>query len=266
MTPPDSLPMGLGTSNVPVDRCADVVEWALDIGYRHVDTAQYYDTEAAVGRGLARSDVDRGDVVVATKVRPGNLGYEDVLRSVEESLDRLDVDAVDVLYVHGPAGAYDPEATIDAFEELHDRGAFTRFGVSNFSPAQVREASERATMTVFANQVEMHPLYQQDDLHAFARETGLQLVAYSPLARGAVFEVDVLQEVAAAHDASVAQVSLAWLSSKENVVPIPKASSRDHLADNFRARDLELSATEIERIDAIDRVEKVIEPFGDNPT
>jgi 2,5-diketo-D-gluconate reductase B len=266
MTSVDPLPMGLGTSNVPVDRCADVVEWALDIGYRHVDTAQYYDTEAAVGRGLARSDVDREDVVVATKVRPSNLGYDDVLRSVEESLDRLGVDAVDLLYVHGPAGAYDPEATVDVFNELHDRGAFDHFGVSNFSPDQVREASRRAAMPVVANQVEMHPLYQQADLHAFARETDLQLVAYSPLARGAVFEVDVLDEVAAAHDASVAQVSLAWLSSKEHVVPIPKASSRDHLADNFGARDLELTPAEVERIDAIGRVEKVIEPFGDNPS
>ncbi|MGM0590046.1 MAG: aldo/keto reductase [Halobacteriota archaeon] len=261
------LPLGFGVSKIPPEQVTDVVETALDVGYRHVDNAQYYGNAKAVGEALARSNVDRDDLFITTKVKPDNLGFEGVLRSVPESLDRLGLDRVDLLYVHGPYGEYDPDATIDAFDELYERGLYDRFGVSNFSIEQLEEAADRADAPIFANQVEMHPLYRQEEMLEYCQSNGIQLVAYSPLGRRRVFEVDLLAELASTYDTSVAQVTLAWLLNKDNVVPIPKASSRTHLEANFAAQDLELDDADVARIDGIDETVKVIDPFEpDNPS
>ena len=149
----DGMPMlGLGTwENTDPETCVESVKTALECGYRHVDTAQVYDNEEAVGRGIVRADVDREDVFLATKVWIDNLGYEDVLETTRASLDRLGVDAVDLLYVHWPAGAYDPEETLRAFEELRDRGSIDRIGVSNFEPRHLETAREYLDGPVFAN-------------------------------------------------------------------------------------------------------------------
>ncbi|MFB6183109.1 MAG: aldo/keto reductase [Haloarculaceae archaeon] len=257
----DGMPMlGIGTwQNTDPQQCADSVATALETGYRHVDTAQAYGNEAAVGEGLARAAVDREDVFLATKVWIDNLAHDDVLRTARESLDNLGVDYVDLLYVHWPSRTYDPEDTLPAFDELHDDGAIRNVGVSNFPPEAVERAREVLDAPVFANQVEMHPLLQQAELRAFAAETDLNLVAYSPLARGAVFEVDVLSDVAEAHGVSEAQVSLAWLRRK-GVTAIPKATSTAHIRDNFESLQVTLSDEEVERIDAIDRTDRQVHP------
>ncbi|WP_066418685.1 aldo/keto reductase [Halorubrum aethiopicum] len=255
--------LGLGTwENENPDRCAESVKTALETGYRHVDTAQAYGNEAAVGEGIAAADVDREDVFLATKVWISNLAYEDVIETTEESLEKLGVDAVDLLYVHWPAGAYDPDETLPAFDELRDRGLIERVGVSNFEPDHVERAMDVLEAPVFANQVETHPFCKQTELREHAAEHGYELVGYSPLARGAVFDDDVLGEIAADHDASAAQVSLAWLREK-SVTAIPKATSADHIADNWASRTLDLSDEEVERIDGIDRYDRRVHPdFG----
>ena len=260
----DEMPMlGLGTwqNDDPRD-CATSVETALEMGYRHVDTAQAYGNEAAVGDGLAAAGVPREDIFLATKVWNSNLAPEDVVATTEDSLSKLGVDAVDLLYVHWPAGAYDAEATLSAFDELSDAGKIHRVGVSNFEPHHVETAMEILDAPLFANQVEMHPFLPQAELRAHATDHDYELVAYSPLARGDVFESDVLTDIAATHDASAAQVSLAWLREK-GVTAIPKATGRDHIADNWASRGLELSDADIERIDAIDRHSRKVDPdFG----
>ncbi len=257
----EEMPMlGLGTwQNDDPSQCADSIRTALDVGYRHVDTAQAYGNEAAVGDGIAAADVDREDVFLATKVWITNLAYDDVLSTVEESLDDLGVESVDLLYVHWPANTYDPESTLAAFDELHDRGAIDRVGVSNFEPNHVETAMDHLDAPVFANQVEMHPFLQQEELRAHADEHGYEMVAYSPLARGEVFGHDVLADIAAAHDASEAQVSLAWLREK-GVTAIPKATGRDHIVDNFGSLGLTLTDAEIDRIDDIEVTDRRINP------
>ncbi|WP_238993923.1 aldo/keto reductase [Halobellus captivus] len=252
--------LGLGTwQNDDPDECAQSVATALDAGYRHVDTAQAYRNDEGVGRGIAAADVPREDVFLATKVWTSKLGYADVLASTEESLERLGVDSVDLLYVHWPAGDYDPEETFRAFDELVDDGKVDRIGISNFLPEQVDEAIDAADTPIFANQVEMHPLLQQDALREHCAERDVELVAYSPLARGKVFDVPELTEIAEKHDVSEAQVSLAWLRQK-GVTAIPKATSESHILDNWRSLDVDLDDGDIDAIDAIDRTEREVDP------
>ncbi len=255
------MPMlGLGTwKNEDPQACTNAVATALEAGYRHIDTAQAYGNEEHVGRGIERADVPRDDVFLATKVWIDQLSYDDVLASTEESLRKLGVDAVDLLYVHWPAGEYDPEGTFRAFDELVDDGTVDRIGISNFEPEQVDDVIDRADAPISANQVELHPLLPQAELRAHCADRGVEVVAYSPLARGAVFDVPVLTEIAEKHGVTEAQVSLAWLREK-GVTAIPKATSESHIRDNLASLDLALDAEDVAAIDAIDRTERQVDP------
>jgi len=252
--------LGLGTwKNSDARQCAESVRTALEMGYRHIDTAQAYGNEAAVGDGIERAEVNRDEVFLATKVWISQLGSSDVISSTERSLEQLGVESVDLLYVHWPSRTYDPGETLPAFAELRDRGLIDRIGVSNFEPHHIDRAREAIDAPIFANQVEMHPLLQQDGLREYADETGLELVAYSPLARGSVFEVPELEGIAEKHGVSEAQVSLAWLREK-GVTAIPKATGEAHIRDNWASLDLQLDDDEVDQIDAIDRTERRIHP------
>jgi len=260
----NDIPMlGLGTwENDDPEACAASVETALEMGYRHIDTAQAYGNEAAVGEGLAAADVDREEVFLATKVWIDHLAHYDVIATTEASLDRLGVDSVDLMYVHWPSRTYDAEETLAAFNELHADGKIDRIGVSNFEPDQLREAIELSDAPIVANQVECHPLLQQAELREVAAEEGVELVAYSPLARGDVFDVPELQAIADDHDASAAQVSLAWLR-QQGVTAIPKATSEAHIRDNWQSLSLTLSDDEIDRIESIEQTGRRVDPsFG----
>nr|WP_199174847.1 aldo/keto reductase [Halegenticoccus soli] len=255
------MPMlGLGTwQNDDPDACSTAVATALETGYRHVDTAQAYGNEEAVGDGIERADVPREDVFLATKVWIDNLAHDDVIETTKASLDRLGVDSVDLLYVHWPSRTYDPEGTLAAFDELYDEGLIERVGVSNFQPEHVEEAVEIADAPIFANQVELHPLLPQEGIRSACAEHGVEVVAYSPLARGEVFDVPELSEVAEKHGASEAQVSLAWLREK-GVTAIPKASGEEHIRDNWESLALDLDEEDVAKIDAIGRTDRRVDP------
>ena len=260
----DGMPvLGLGTwQNENSDQCAESVKTALETGYRHIDTAQAYDNEAAVGDGIEAADVNREDVFLATKVWIDSLAPDDVLETTEASLDRLGTDYVDLLYVHWPAGEYDPEETLPAFERLHENGRIDRIGVSNFEPRHLETAREVLDAPVFANQVEMHPLLPQAELREYCASADVELVAYSPLARGEVFDVPEIESVAEKHGVSEAQVSLAWLREK-SVTAIPKATGTDHIEDNLSSLEVALDDEDVERLDGIDRDERQVDPdFG----
>jgi 2,5-diketo-D-gluconate reductase B len=258
----NGMPMlGLGTWQ-NTDHCAESVRTALEMGYRHVDTAQAYGNEAAVGEGIASADVPREEVFLATKVWTSNLAREDVIRSTEDSLDKLGTEYVDLLYVHWPAGEYVPEETLAAFDDLYDEGAIRNVGVSNFEPHHLDRAQEVLDAPLFANQVEMHPFLPQSELRAYAAENDLELVAYSPLARGDVVGNEALGEIADKHDASEPQVALAWLREK-GVTAIPKATGTDHIRDNWESLTVALDDEDVERIDTLDRTDRKVHPdFG----
>ena len=252
--------IGLGTSGHEGDEGTKrSVAAALDAGYRHVDTAQMYGNERAVGEAISESPVDREDVALATKVHPDNLGYDDAKRTARESLDRLGVDRVDLLYVHWPHSAYDPEETLRAMDELRDEGVTDHVGVSNFTPDLLAEARDLLDAPVAAHQVECHPLFRQEELRADAREHGHALVGYSPLGRGNALDDPLIGGIAGRHDATPAAVCLAWATSKESLVPIPRATG-DHVRANYEAPGLDLDAEDLDRIDAYDRTERFIDP------
>jgi len=254
--------IGVGTyGHAAHDQCVESVRTALEVGYRHVDTAQSYDNEDAVGEAIAGSPVDREDVFLATKVDTDDLAYEDVLETTAASLDRLGVDAVDLLYVHWPIDTYGPEGTLAAFDELVDPGSVRHVGLSNFTPGLLRDAIDRLDAPLFGHQVECHPLRPQDELLALAEEHGHHLVAYSPLAQAEILDHPVLAEVAEDVGASPAQVSLAWLRQR-GVHPIPKATSREHVEDNYGSLRLDLGDDAVARIDAIEDRKRVIDFDG----
>ncbi|TQQ83399.1 aldo/keto reductase [Halonotius terrestris] len=257
----NGMPMlGLGTwKNSDPAACADSVATALETGYRHIDTAQAYNNEAAVGDGIEQAAVDREEVFLATKIWIDNLAYDDVLETAEASLDRLGVDSVDLLYVHWPSRTYDAENTLAAFNELYEQGKIDRIGVSNFEPEQVAEAIAVSDAPIFANQVECHPLLQQPELRKVCADHDVELVAYSPLARGAVFDVPEINDIADDHGVSPAQISLAWLRA-EGVTAIPKATGEDHISDNWASLSVELSEGELETIRNIGTTDRRVDP------
>lgn len=257
--PSIDLGLGLGTSGLddPAE-CTESVVTALEAGYRHVDTAQMYDNEAAVGEGIAAADVDRDEVVVATKIHPRNLSPEGVRETAHESLDRLGLDGVDLLYVHWPTQAYDAEATLPAFDDLRADGVTDHVAVSNFTPDLLREAREILESPIEAHQVECHPRFQQPELRELAAEFDHHLVGYSPLARGGLLDDPTLEAVADRNDASPAVVALAWALARD-VVPIPKATG-DHVTENLAALDLELSEADLDAIDGLAGGDRTIDP------
>lgn len=253
-----SFKLGLGSWDYNDHQtCVESVKTALDLGYRHIDTAQFYGTESWIGDGLAESPVPRDEVFVATKVKPANLAYEDVISSTKASCERLGVEAVDLLYIHWPLGAYDPPETLAAFNDLHADGVINHVGLSNFTPSMLDEAMTHLEPSLFAHQAEMHPLLKQPDLVAHARTHEYWFVAYSPIIRGEVFNIPVLVDLAEKHDATPAQISIAWLLAQDHVATVPKATG-DHIAENWNAQQLDLSSEDMERIAAIDREFRVV--------
>ena len=253
--------IGLGTwQNTDPEQCARSVKTALELGYRHVDTAQMYKNEEYVGNGIKQSDVPREDIFLATKVWIDRLDYEGIKQSTEKSLKRLKTDYIDLLYVHWPAGKYDTEETMKGFNQLVDEGKIRHIGASNFTPELLEEALEVSEKPLIANQVETHLLNQQTELHKFLLEHDMTLVAYSPLARGKVLDIPEVTEIAEKYNASETQVALAWLWSHKDVVAIPKATSKVHIKENLEAVTLKLDSEDIEKINSLDRNKRLVDP------
>lgn len=240
--------LGFGTWPMNGERCREAVATALDVGYRHVDTAQMYDNEDAVGAAIADSPVSREDVFVVTKLLRRNLDHDAVLSSFERSLDRLGFESVDLLLIHAPNSSVPIAETMGAMNELQDEGLVDHVGVSNFSVSQLRDAMEASETPIVTNQVEYHPYRDQTDLLEFCVEEDLALTAYSPLDEGGVVGDEALERIGERHGKTAAQVALRWLLQQPNVVTIPKAGSRDHVEQNYDVFDFELTDEEMDRI------------------
>jgi 2,5-diketo-D-gluconate reductase B len=257
--------LGLGTyRNTDAEECTESVRTALEVGYQHIDTAEAYRNEAAVGAGLAAAAVGREDVFLATKVLhpkfTEDYSRESIVESMHACLDRLDVETVDLMYgVHWPGGDYDPAEAMAACAEVVEEGLTDTIGVCNMTSELVDEAREHSDVPVSVLQVEMHPLLQQEELRAYCDDHDMTLVAYAPLGNGAILEVPELQEIGEKYGASAAQVSLAWLREK-GVSTIPKATGEAHLRENFASRDLDLDAADVEAIDELGRQERQYDP------
>ena len=250
--------LGFGTWEILGRDCEEAVSDALEIGYRHIDTAQAYDNEAEVGKALAASGIPDNELFLTTKLWRDEFHPERVRPSAEESLGRLQVDSVDLLLLHWPNDAVPLEQTLGALAELRDDGLIKHFGVSNFPLGLLDEAL--ALSPIFADQVEFHPYLDQQPLVDRAIERDFMVTAYSPLARGKVPDDPVLREIGDQYGRTAGQVALRWLLDKPNVATIPKASSHERRVENFEIFDFELSDEDRAKIDALHSGERIIDP------
>ena len=243
--------LGVGTFQLSEEQARETVETALELGYRHVDTAEYYGNERGVGEGIARSPVDRDEVFLTTKVWRSNLSRGDVRPAVEASLDRLGVDYVDLLLVHWPHPRVPVEETLSVMEELRAEGRIEHIGVSNFTRSQLEDAMAVADAPIVTDQVLYHPFKDQRNLREYCAAEGVALTAYSPLAQGAVVGNAELAAIGERYEKTAPQVALRWLVQQEGVVAIPRSTSREHLADNLAVFDFELTDEEMAQVDGL---------------
>ncbi|WP_262180431.1 aldo/keto reductase [Haloarcula laminariae] len=239
--------LGLGTWQLTGPRCTETVETALELGYRHVDTAQAYGNERRVGLGLEAADVDREDLFLVTKLDGSNRDARSVRESTRESLHKLGTDYLDCLLIHWPNTPWMAplSETLDAMNGLVEEGLVEHIGVSNFSPDRLDRARELSEAPILTDQVQYHPYWDQRKLLDYCRIHDVLLTAYSPLARGGVLSDPALVQVGNRHGKSPAQVALRWLVQQAGVAAIPKASSRDHLEANMAIFDFELTDDEM---------------------
>jgi diketogulonate reductase-like aldo/keto reductase len=256
-----SIPaIGLGTMTLKDQLCVDLVAAALGRGYRHLDTAQMYGNEREVGEGLRASGVKRDDVFVTTKVWHDRLRAGDLERSVDESLERLMLSAVDLLLIHWPNPAVPLAETLGALRKVKRAGLTRHIGVANFTIAMLDEAVRLADEPLVTNQIEVHPFLDQTKLIAACRRHGVAVTAYCPIARGKASGDDVLGRIGQAHRKSAGQVSLRWLV-QQGLVVIPRTSKVERLAENLAIFDFALSDTEMAEIGRLARPDgRVVNP------
>ena len=249
--------VGLGTFKVDEADTQRVVETALEAGYRHVDTAAGYYNEAGVGAALRASGLPREEVFVTTKLRNGDQGYDNALRAFEDSRAALGVEVVDLYLVHWPVPSKGlaPE-TWRAFEKLYDEGAVRAIGVSNFLPEHLEDLLRTARIVPAVNQIEIHPSFQQPEAQAASREAGMVVEAYAPIGRGEDLELAPVVELAAELGVTPAQVVLRWHLQRGRVV-IPKSSTPERIAANVDVFGLELTESQLARLDALDTDERM---------
>ncbi len=243
--------LGFGTWELRDGLAVRMVEAALEIGYRHIDTAQMYENEREVGTAIRTSGIDRREIFLTTKVWPDRFREGDLQRSVEDSLGRLGLDTVDLLLLHWPNPSVPLAETIAALNDARARGMTRHIGISNFPTRLMREALRLSEAPLVTNQVEYHPFLSQKRVLRACREAGMALTAYCPLARGRVFGDPVIERIAARHRKSPAQVALRWLVQQQGVVAIPRSSKPEHARANFEIWDFALDDREMAEISAL---------------
>jgi diketogulonate reductase-like aldo/keto reductase len=244
--------IGLGTWNLRGTTCVRMVEQALRLGYRHVDTAEMYDNEREVGAGLRASGLARCQVFITTKIWPSHFAPRELERAVKESLARLQLAEVDLLLLHWPNPQIPLRETLGALSKVKRTGFARHIGISNFTVALIDEAARLAEEPLICNQVEVHPFIDQSKVIAACRRHGMATVAYSPVARGGVKSNKLLARIAEVHGKSAAQVSLRFLVQR-GIVVIPRTSRVERLLENLAIFDFVLSEAEMAEIAGLAR-------------
>jgi 2,5-diketo-D-gluconate reductase A len=249
--------LGFGVFQLPAEATAETVLHAFETGYRHIDTAAAYGNEAQVGEAFRASGLDRGEVFITTKCFNDNHGYEAATEALKASLERLELDFVDLYLIHWPVPARDLYVeTWQAFIDRREAGLVRSIGVSNFQPAHLERIVDATGVTPSVNQIELHPRLQQPELRRVHAERGIATEAWSPLAQGEVLDDPTLTEIADAHGRTAGQVTLRWHLQIGNIV-FPKSATKERIVENFELFDFELSDEELERIGALDAGERI---------
>lgn len=243
--------LGFGVFQIPENECQQVVENALEVGYKLIDTASSYQNEKAVGRAIKKSGIDRKELFVTTKAYIQQMGYDETKSAFEQSLKNLALDYIDLYLIHMPFGNY--YGSYKAMEELYKEGKIRAIGVCNFLPDRIMDLCYNFETKPAINQIELHPFYQREPEIELLNKFNIQAQAWAPFAEGmnGMFFNETLSEIAQKHHKTVAQVILRW-NTQRGVAVIPKSIHRNRMIENFNIFDFELSKEEIEKISTLD--------------
>lgn len=249
---------GLGVFQVEDgDEVINSVKWAIEHGYRSIDTAAVYKNEEGVGQAIKESGIPREELFITSKLWNSNQGYEETLQAFETTLSKLDLDYLDLYLIHWPVPKLNKyKETWKALEKLYKDGKIRAIGVSNFKEHHLEDLMTEAEIVPMVNQVEFHPHLQQESLHEFCKKHQIQLEAWSPLKQGKILADPTLTKIAEKHGKSTAQVILRWDLQKE-VVTIPKSVKQHRIQDNSNIFDFELSEEDMQLIKEMNREERV---------
>ena len=254
--------LGFGVFRMTEAEVEAVVPAALETGFRHFDTAQIYENEAALGRALQSAGANRDDLFLTTKVWVANYSAARFMASVEESLEKLGTDRVDLLLAHWPGDAVPVEAQVDWLNEAQAAGKTRFIGVSNYNRSQLRAAIAASAAPIVTNQIEMHPWLDQSAMATLARDTGTALTAYFGMADGAVPRDALIGEIATRHGKTAAQVGLRWLV-QQGAIALSKTAKPARLAENFDIFDFTLTGAEMAAISGLARADgRIVSPGG----
>ena len=240
--------LGFGTWQVKGEDCYNAVTEALKVGYRHIDTAWIYRNEKEVGRAIKDSGIDRNELFITTKCWNDHRGYENTLNAFKESCDNLQVDYLDLYLLHWPKKL--DKDSWKAMEELYKSGKIRAIGVSNYHQNHLEDLYTTCTIKPMVDQVEFHPKLTQASLIEFLRKENIQMESWSPLMRGAVLDIPLLQELSSKYNRSITQIVLRW-NIQKGVVVIPKSVTPSRIKENFEIFDFKLEDEDIIKIDAL---------------
>ncbi|MDM4140442.1 MULTISPECIES: aldo/keto reductase [Mycobacterium] len=253
-----SIPqLGFGVFQIKPDETAAAVKTALEIGYRHIDTAEMYGNEKQVAQGIRDAGLDRGEVFVTSKLNNGFHKPDDARRAFDETLKKLDSDYVDLFLIHWPLPTlYDGDfvSTWKVFEEFARDGRARSIGVSNFQVAHLKRLANETDTVPSVNQIELHPYFGNNEVRAYGREHGIATEAWAPIAQGKVLDDPVINRVANTRGKSAAQVVLRWHIQRGDIV-FPKSVTPDRVKENFELFDFELDDSDMDAISALDKGE-----------
>ncbi len=256
----DKIPaLGFGTYKLTGSEGIKAMETALDVGYRHIDTAEDYHNQVEVSQAIKNSSIAREDLFITSKVSYEHLHYGDVIKACEETLQELNTDYLDLYLIHWPNKKIPIEETLRALSNLKADGKILNIGVSNFTIKHLEGVKDVTDEDIVINQVEIHPYLYQKELYEYCNDNNISLTAYSPIARGGVFGDPVIVEIGKKYNKNEAQITLKWMIQKDIIV-IPRSSNGAHIKANFDIFDFELNIDDIYRIDNIDKQERLIDP------
>ncbi len=256
-----SIPqLGFGTFRMPGAICQPVVESALSVGYRHIDTAAMYENESGVGAALASSNLSRGELFLTTKVWHDQLGADALRRAFDASLSKLKLDYVDMYMIHWPGKGMNMAETMESLIALKQEGLARSIGVCNFNMPMLKEAISVIGAPIAAVQVEYHPFLTQTEVYGFLRSHNIVLTAFAPLAQGRAAEDETLKRIGLKHGVSAAQVAIAWLIEQDGVIAIPKAQRVESQRANLAALEVKLDDVDRKHIDSLPKNLRYVQP------
>jgi 2,5-diketo-D-gluconate reductase A len=254
--------LGFGVFQIEPDETKDATLTALEVGYRHIDTAQMYGNEKGVGEAVRESGIPREEIFVTSKLNNGFHAHDDALKAFDGTLEALGFDYVDLFLIHWPLPGIDVDfvETWKALEEIYATGKARSIGVSNFQPSHLRRLAQEADVVPAVNQIEVHPFLTQDDVRAANAEHGIATEAWSPIAQGLVLDNPTITGIATDHGKTPAQVVLRWHVQRGDIV-FPKSVTKERVEENFAIFDFELTDAEVAVISALDKGHRT----GPNP-